>query len=115
MSAPQARLQALPIIAAAIGLGLCAYYGEHWYRLPQYSEEDLRGSVELNLALDLERRGPEHQPSPEEQERLRQQIRSEIDADIARERKDVHQGFATAMLMLLFGGGYLAWRLRQRR
>lgn len=114
MNATKPRLQTLPIIAAAIGLGLGAYYGEQWYRLPQYSEEDLRASVELNLALDLERRAPDQQPSTEERERLRQQIRSEIDGDIARERREVHQGFATAMLMLMLGGGYLAWWLRQR-
>lgn len=114
MNQPKNRLHVMPIMAAALGLGLSAYYGEQWYRLPQYSAEDLSASVELNLAMDLERRAPDQQPSPEERERLRQQIRSEIDADISRERKTVHQGFATAALMLLFGGGYLALRLRQR-
>lgn len=110
---PKPRLHTLPIIAAALGLGLGAYYGELWWRLPQYSEQDLQASVELNLAMDLERRGPQLQPSPEDRERLRQQIRQEIDADIARERREAQQGFASAMLMLLFGGGYLALRLRR--
>lgn len=112
--APRPRLHALPIIAVALGLGLSAYYGERWYQLPQYTEQDLQASVELNLAMDLERRGPQLQPVPAERERLRQQIRQEIDADIARERREVTQGFAVAMLMLLFGSGYLALRLRGR-
>lgn len=114
MTPPKPRLQALPILATAMGLGLSAYYGERWYQLPQYSEEDLRASAELNLAIDLERRGPALQPSPADRERLRQQIRSEIDADIGREHKEIQQGFTAAALMLLFGGGYLLlwWRGR---
>lgn len=111
---PKPRLHALPMIATALGLGLGGYYGERWYKLPQYSEQDLQASVELNLLIDLERRGPQLQPAPAERERLRQQIRQEVDADIARERKEVTQGFASAMLMLLFGGGYLAMRQRRR-
>lgn len=109
---PRPRLHALPMIAAALGLGLGAHYGERWYHLPQYSEQDLEASVELNLAMDLERRGMQLQPAPAERERLRRQIRAEIDADIAREAREVKQGFAAAMLMLLFGGGYLALRSR---
>lgn len=112
--APRPRLHALPVIAFALGLGLGAYYGERWYKLPQYTEQDLQASVELNLVMDQERRGPQLQPAPAERERLRQQIRQEIDADIARERQEVTQGFAVTMLMLLFGGGYLALRLRGR-
>ena len=115
MNQPKNRLHVMPIMAAALGLGLSAYYGEQWYRLPQYSEEDLSASVELNLAMDLERRPADQQPSPEEGERLRQQIRVEIDADISRERKAVHQGLATAALMLLFGGVYLLMWWRGRR
>lgn len=110
--APRPRLHALPIIAVALGLGLGAYYGERWYKLPQYTEQDLQASVELNLAMDLERRGPQLQPVPAEHERLRRQIRQEIDADIARERQGATQGFMAAMLMLLFGGGYLLLKLR---
>ncbi|MDM4769997.1 hypothetical protein [Solimonas sp. SE-A11] len=112
--APRPRLHALPIIAVTLGLGLGAYHGERWYKLPRYTEQDLQASVELNLAMDLERRGPTLQPSVEDRERLRNQIRQEIDADIARERREVKQGFAGAMLMLLFGGGYLALRSRSR-
>ncbi len=110
--APRPRLHALPMIATALGLGLGAHYGERWYHLPKYDEQDLQASVELNLAIDLEQRGPQLQPAPAERERLRQQIRQEIDADIAREAGEVKQGFAAAMLMLLFGGGYLALRMR---
>ncbi|AXQ28440.1 hypothetical protein D0B54_06980 [Solimonas sp. K1W22B-7] len=112
---PKPRLQALPIIALTVGLGLSAYYGEKWYLLPQYGEQDLRASVELNLALDLERRGPALQPSPEDRERLRQQIRQEIEADIARERKEATQGLISALLMLLFGGGYVGYVLTKKR
>ncbi len=111
---PRPRLHALPMIATALGLGLGAYYGERWYHLPQYTEQDLQASVELNLVMDQERRGPQLQPAPAERERLRQQIRQEIDADIARERREVQQGFAGAMLMLLFGGGYLGLALKKR-
>ena len=114
MNTPRPRLHALPMIATALGLGLGGYYGERWYKLPQYSEQDLQASVELNLIMDLERRGPQLQPTPAERERLRQQIRQEVDADIARERQEVKQGFIVAMLMLLFGVGYLAMRARQR-
>ena len=112
--APRPRLHALPMIATALGLGLGAHYGERWYHLPKYDEQDLQASVELNLAIDLERRGPTLQPSVEDRERLRSQIRQEIDADIAHERKEVTQGFAVAMLMLLFGGGYLGMALRKK-
>lgn len=112
---PRPRLQALPVVAAAVGLGLSAYYGEQWYRLPSYSEQDLQASTELNLALDLERRGPTLQLSEQDRDRLRGQIRQEVEADIARERKEVQQGFIGALLMLLFGGGYLLLRIRRGR
>ena len=107
---PKPRLHALPMIATALGLGLGGYYGERWYKLPEYTEQDLQASVELNLAMDRERYGLTQQPSPAESERLRQQIRQEIDADIARERSEVKQGFVVAMLMLMFGAAFLAIR-----
>lgn len=110
------RLIAVPLVLVAVGLWLTMTYGERWYHLPEYSAQDVGASVELNLMMDLQRRGPEQQPEEAEIEQLRTQIRQEIEADLNRERQDVQQHLVAGLIALLLGIGLLlADRLLSRR
>jgi hypothetical protein len=110
------RLIAVPLVLLAVGLWLTMTYGERWYHLPKYSEQDVSASVELNLALDLQQRGPEAQPDAAGIEQLRQRIRQEVTADIQRERSEIEQYLGMGLIaLILAGGAFLADRLLQRR
>jgi len=109
------RLIAIPLVLFAIGLWQTMSHGERWVRLPDYREQDVSASVELNLALDLQQ-NPALQADEAGQQRLRDQIRSEVEADIQRERKEIGQQLGMGVLMLVLGiGALLANRLLQRR
>ncbi len=110
------RLIAVPLVLFAVGLWLTMTYGERWYHLPNYSEQDISASVELNLALDLQQRGSEAQPDAAGVDRLREQIRQEVTADIRRERSEIEQYLGMGLIaLILAGGALLADRLLQRR
>lgn len=95
----------LTALIAAIGIGLTAYYGEAWWKLPVYTEADIEASTELNLALDLERRGPHLQPDAENLERLREQVRAEVEADIRQQRETVQLRFGIGLMCLVVALG----------
>lgn len=85
-------------LIAALGLGVAGWFGWDWYHLGRWSEDELRASVELNLALDLARE-PERAPTVEAQQRLRQTIRRELLDEIERE-VETPRGYTLAGLLI---------------
>lgn len=96
-------------LIAAIGFGIAAWYGYAWYRVPGWTEQEIAGSVELNLALDLSRQPPDSVP-PETQDHLRAQIRREVEAQIAREVATPRQWTIAGLLMGALGLVQMALR-----
>ena len=99
----------------SLGMGLCAYYGYEWWQLPAYSEADIEASVELNLQLDLQRRGPHLQPDEAGVARLRELIHREITAEIQQQRERIELRFGVGLIALVLGlGQLLAQRVLSR-
>lgn len=96
-------------LIAAIGFGVAAWYGYEWYRVPRWTEAEIVGSVELNLALDLSRVPPESVPR-ETQDRMRAQIRREVEAQIARESETPRAWTISGLLVGLLGLVQMALR-----
>lgn len=107
MNQPRSLFASFPTLLLALGIGLCGYYGHAWYQLEDYSETDIAASVELNLQLDLQRRGPHLQPDAAGLARLRQMVRTEVEADIHRERDSVQLRFGIGLIALVLGAGQL--------
>lgn len=106
--APRAALRSLPALLLAVGFGLCGYYGLEWYELPTYSEEEITASVDLNLQIDLQRRGPHLQPDAAGLQRMREMVRAEVEAEINREREKVQLRFGVGLIALVLGLGQAA-------
>ncbi|TAJ55766.1 MAG: hypothetical protein EPN60_02970 [Nevskiaceae bacterium] len=113
MSKP--KLTALPATLFLVGLGLSLHYGNAWWRLPSYTEEDIAASVELNLAMDLQR-GHATTPGGDRGElaALRGQLDQELRAEIKRERREVMQAFAGGIGALILSVAQMYW-LRRRK
>lgn len=106
----------LPFLLFAGGLGICLYYGQQWYELPKYSESDIDASTELNLKMDLQRRGPNLQPAnKDELERMRAGVRYEITSSINAERDKLTQRFGIGLIALVLGLGQLVMARLMRR
>lgn len=105
MQPPRPLFNSLPAMILALGVGLVGYYGMEWYQLPEYSEADIDASVELNLQLDLQRRGPHLQPDAEQLERLRNTVRAEVETEIRKERETIELRFGVGLVALVFGLG----------
>ena len=113
---PRPMFATLTYLALSIGLGLTAYYGQAWYELEDYSEADIEASTELNLRLDLQRRGPHLQPDAERLTELRAQVRAEVEGEILREREKIQSRFAVGLIALVVGlGNWLSQRLMMRQ
>ncbi len=111
--------RALPALMLVGGLGLAGYYGLAWYEAPKYSDREIEQSVELNLALDLGRMGPQLRPTGEKLERLRAIVRAEVKADLERDVRKAQLRFALGLIAMVFGLGQLVFvalsgRLRER-
>lgn len=96
-------------LIAAIGFGIAAWYGYEWYRVPHWTEAEIVGSVELNLALDLSRVPPDSVPR-ETQDRMRAHIRREVEAQIARESEGPRNWTFSGLLMGVLGLVQMALR-----
>lgn len=113
MSKP--RLTALPAVLFLVGLGLSLHYGHAWWRLPVYSEDDIAASVELNLAMDLQRgRSLAAAPDSAALSGLRRQLEQELRSEIKKERLEVMQAFAGSLGALALSIGQMYW-LRRRQ
>lgn len=113
---PRRPLATLPFALLAVGVGLCLYYVPKWQDLPRYTEAQIESSVDYNLLADLARRGSQPQPSDEELQRMREQVRAEVLADIDQERSNVEAGLGLGLIATIAGLGNLlamAW-LRRR-
>ena len=105
--------QAFAAILMIAGTSLLVYFGEQWYRLPPWSEAEIEQSVELNLAMDLQRLGPHLRPTGEKLERLRQLVRGEVEGQINRERHDLERWIGAGLLLAVLGLGQ--WAAVSRR
>jgi hypothetical protein len=92
-------------LLAALGIGLVAWYGEQRWRLPAWSEAEIEHSVEMNLALELERRGTHLQPTGERLEQLRRTLRAEVEAEIRRERAEPERWIGFGLLLIVVAAG----------
>ena len=90
----------------AVGVGLIGYYGEQRWRLPAWSEAEIEQSVELNLALDLQRRGPYLQPAGERLEQLRDALRAEVRAEIRRDRENLERWIGFGAILCVLGAAH---------
>jgi hypothetical protein len=98
----------------AAGLGLTAWFGEQRWRLPDWSEGEIEQSVELNLAIELGRRGPHLRPEGERLEALRATLRAEVEAEIRREREDLERWIGLGLVLIVLGTGQLVFALGRR-
>lgn len=99
----------IAFLIGAAGIGLCGYAGVLWRELPRYTEADLQASTELNLAVDLARKGRSLDSKSVEQ--LRHQVRTEIEKDLAEERRAVLPWLLVGLCLI--GLGF--WRAYQAR
>lgn len=97
------RFTALPALLFAVGLGMLMFHGHAWWRLPAYSADDIEQSVELNMAIDLQRRATTGGFSPEQVERLRAQVRDEVVAAIAADQNEALRYMGIGLLLTLMG------------
>lgn len=98
--------RAFAFLLIAVGVGLVAWYGEQRWRLPEWNETEIEQSVELNLALELQRRGPHLQPSGERLDHLRSTLRAEIEAEIRRDRAEPERWIGLGLLLIVVGAGH---------
>lgn len=93
----------IPAMGLLIGLGIAGYYGLAWYELPRWNEQEINQSVELNLAMDVARMGPHLKPQGEKLERLRAQMRTEVEGDIRRELKTIQLRLSIGLMAIVIG------------
>ena len=103
----------LAFVLIAIGGGLLIGYGQQWYELPRWDEARIEETVDVKLEAELQQRGPLLQPSGARLERLRQTLRTELDAQIRRERRDLERWMGAGLILTMLGlGAALRNRLR---
>ena len=89
------------LLFAAVGLGLCLYSAYRLQTLPVYSDQEIDLATELNMSLDLARIPLDKQPPAEDLPKLREGIRSEVVAEMGRERGLVKSWLQTGFVLLL--------------
>ncbi len=97
------RLQSFAYLLLLSGVGLLTYFGSEWTQLPEWTEAEITQSVELNLAIDLQRMGPNLQPEGEKLDRLRALVRVEVEAEIREDREQVERWLGLGLICLVFG------------
>lgn len=91
-------------LIAIIGISLSAYYGHALMTWDDLSEAEIEQSVEINLAMDLNRRGPHLQPDEETRARMRKQIRAEIVGERAVAKEKIERRLGVGLLLSVAGG-----------
>lgn len=91
-------------IIAIIGLSLSAYYGHALMTWDDLTDEEIEQSVEINLALDLNRRGPHLQPDDATRARMREQVRAEIVGERAVAKEKIERRLGVGLLLTVAGG-----------
>lgn len=105
---------AVGAVLIAIGLGVAGWFGWAWYQVPRWTEQEIVGSVELNLALDLRRLQADSVPA-ETQDRMRRQIRQELEQEIAKESEEPRGYTLAGLLIAAFGLVQMIVRTRLAR
>jgi len=93
----------LAIILIAAGIGLCLWFGEEWYSLPQWSEAEIQQSADLNVAMDVQRMSPQLAPTGERLEQLRRTVRAEVASEIKREHEKPLRWVAGGLMLIVAG------------
>lgn len=101
------RIRLFAYVLLISGVALLTWFGEQWYRLPVWTEGEIEQSVELNLAMDLQRLGPNLRPEGEKLARLRQMVRAEVEAEIRKDREQVERWLGLGLICLVFGASQL--------
>jgi hypothetical protein len=112
---PARNPRVVPVVIFLAGLGIAGYYGLAWYQLPRWSDQEIEQSVELNLAMDIARMGPQLKPNGEKLDRLRALVRQEVREDIQRELKTVQLRFSAGLVATVIGLGQLVFVVLARR
>lgn len=86
-----------------IGISIAGYYGHALWTWPEYSDRDIEQSVELNLAIDLSRRGPHLMPDEAGLQRLREQIHGEITGELSHQRIQAERRLGVGLLLTVAG------------
>ena len=107
--------RSLPVLILLAGLGIAGYYGLVWYQTPKWSPQEINQSVELNLAMDIARMGPQLKPEGEKLDRLRALVRAEVEADANRELKTAQLRFSVGLVAMVFGIGQLVFVVGMER
>ncbi len=68
----------LPILMMCIGIGIIAVRGPQIEKFQDWGPQDIDTAVELNLALDMVRSGPDITLTEAQQQARKEQIRAEI-------------------------------------
>ncbi|QHS09198.1 hypothetical protein [Sinimarinibacterium sp. NLF-5-8] len=107
--------QNIPALLIALGIGLVGFYGQKWYELPHYSQADIDASVELNMLIEMQRRGSHLPDDDATQQRLRSTLRAEIEGQINQELKKIQMRFGLGLIALVFGVGQMISMRMMRR
>lgn len=99
--------RSLPALIFLAGLGIAGYYGIAWYQLPKWSDQEIEQSVELNLAMDVARMGPQLKPAGEKLDHLRALVRTEVRGEVQRELKTAQLRFSVGLVAMVLGLGQL--------
>lgn len=106
--------RALAFFLLASGTALLGWYGEQWYNLPKWTETELEQSVELNFAIEQQRRGPSLPLEGEKADRMREVLRGEIQAEIRKDRADVERWIGLGAVLVVLGLGQFVFSLAFR-
>ena len=101
--------RSLPVLIFLAGLGIAGYYGLVWYQTPKWSPQEIDRSVELNLAVDIARMGPQLKPEGEKLDKLRALVRAEVEGDLNRELHTAQLRFSVGLVAMVFGIGQLVF------
>ncbi len=106
-----------PAALFAVGLGMSMYYGYAWYQLPVYNDAELAQSVDINLAMDMQRQNKPMPTDPAKLAELKAAVRADLDAVVSKERRETLGAFSAGLigLLLALGQFLLLWRLRKRQ